>query len=154
MFGVLGCTPSGSGNTDQNQGQVNELTSLIEEYYKTMSNRNWPEYQEMFCEEGTLTTVWSDSTGVERQIHTSTIQDFVASTAEGPDSQPIFEERPLNIEVEVKGILANAWVRYEAKFGSKESLMEWTGYDLFSFINHEGKWKIVSIVFAEENSTK
>ena len=50
----------------------------------------------------------------------------------------------------MKNNLANAWVKYEAKFGTKDQLMEWKGIDLFSFIKYNEEWKIVSIVYESE----
>jgi hypothetical protein len=68
-------------------------------------------------------------------------------TPEGPDSQPIFEEQPLKIEVVRSGDLASVWVHYQAKFGTKNDLMEWTGYDLFSLIRFNKKWYISSLTY-------
>jgi hypothetical protein len=128
-----------------------EIRALLQDYYHSMSARDWTRYRTFFSEEATLTTVWQDEQDTLPRIHSTTIDEFIARTPEGPDSQPIFEEKMLEAEVSVKGGLAQAWVRYAATFGSADHLMKWTGYDLFSFIRHQGRWKIVSLVYASES---
>jgi hypothetical protein len=54
-------------------------------------------------------------------------------------------------EIKVQGNISEAWVRYEAKFGTSDSLMQWTGTDVFTLLRHEGDWKIVSIVFEADH---
>lgn len=102
---------------------------------------------DFFSEEATLTTVWQSEGDSIPKITTYSISEFVAQTKDGPDSQPIFEEKPVSIETRMRNGLASAWVRYEAKFGTQEELIEWSGYDLFSFIEHQNEWKIVSITY-------
>jgi hypothetical protein len=128
-----------------------EIREFLEDYYWTMSARDWPAYAAFFSGEATLTTIWQSEEDPEPVITTHTITEFLEQTGEGPDSQPVFEEKMVNAEIEIKKDLASAWVKYEAKFGSPDNLMEWTGYDLFSMIRHHNEWKIVSIVYAAEH---
>ena len=149
IFGLLllfsSCDHKKSINT--NNSELREVESFIVEYYAVMSARNWSAYREFFSEKAILTTVWQDSTETTPQIFSNTISEFIAQTASGPDSQPIFEEKPIHIEIEIKADLAAVWVNYEAKFGSENNLIEWKGYDLFSLIKFEGKWKIASLTY-------
>jgi len=126
------------------------LQALLEQYYVTMSDRDWEAYKMFFSSDATLTTIWQQETDSLPKIHTTSISDFIAQTKDGPDSQPIFEEKMLNSEIDVNNNLAQAWVNYKAKFGSNEELMEWKGIDLFSFIKFDNEWKIVSILFESE----
>jgi len=89
---------------------------------------------QLFSEKATLTTIWPDSSDTNPQIFTKTILEFVSQTANEPDSQPIFKEKPLTIDVNLKNNLASDWVKYEAKVGSKNEPIEWKGYDLFSLL--------------------
>lgn len=151
IFGFLlfvsSCGSKKSVNNDNSETQ--EVESLILEYYEVMSARNWPAYREFFSEKAILTTVWQDSTEANPQIFSNTISGFLAQTSSGPDSQPIFEEKPVHIEMEIKNNLAAVWVNYEAKFGSENNLIEWKGYDLFSLIKFEDQWKIASLTYIE-----
>ena len=126
------------------------LQQLLEDYYTTMSARNWNAYRSFFWNKATLTTTWAGTEIPDPEVHVSTIDEFIAQTPEGPDSEPIFEEKMLGAEVEVRGSLALAWVSYEAKFGSKEKLTEWTGTDLFTFMHFRGEWKIVALAFESD----
>lgn len=126
-----------------------ELEQLIIDYYDIMSDRDWAAYAEYFTEKAVLTTVWQAPQDSVPTMNLNTISDFLAHTAEGPDSQPIFEEKPTEIEISRRGEdLAAAWVRYDAKFGTEAQLMTWSGYDLFSFIKYGGEWKIASLTYA------
>lgn len=128
-----------------------ELEQLIREYYQVMSDRDWSAYAGYFTDRAVLTTVWQVHPDSLATINVNTISEFVAKTKDGPDSQPIFEEIPNTIEVSRRGAgLASAWAHYDAKFGTEEELMTWSGYDLFSFIQYNGKWKIASLTFASE----
>ena len=136
---------SANGNTE-----IKEVENFIVEYYEVMSSRNWSAYQDFFADKAILTTVWHESSDADPQIFTNTISEFVAQTANGPDSKPIFEEKPLTIEVELKNNLASVWAKYEAKFGSANELVEWEGYDLFSLLKHNDKWYITSITYLSD----
>lgn len=124
------------------------IQQLLVDYYQTFSERNWPEYKSFFVEKATLTTIWQTDSSSNPEIFTSTIDEFLNQTKDGPDSQPVFEEKMVESEIVVKQNLANAWVKYDAKFGTEENLMKWSGYDLFSMIKHNGEWKIASMVYA------
>lgn len=141
-------------NPNQEEAPTNKeqeaIESLLQSYYEVMSERDWPRYQQFFSEKATLTTIWQKEAASTPQIHTNTITEFLAQTREGPDSQPIFEEKMTHAEIQIKGNLAQAWVNYEAKFGSSDNLMHWKGLDLFSFMRFKQEWKIVSLVFESE----
>ena len=141
-----------------NQGQApsasrtahDEINRLLENYYEVMSARNWEEYRVFFVDDAILTTIWAADSGSVPEIYTSSIEEFIAQTKDGPDSQPIFEETMISSEISVRNNLAQAWVKYQARFGSSDNLMEWTGTDLFSLIYYHDEWKIVSLAFASE----
>lgn len=126
-----------------------EIETFIIDYYSVMTSRNWTAYRDFFSDKASLTSIWQESTETNAQIFSNTISDFISQTANGPDSQPIFEEKPIDIEIEIKENLAAVWVKYEAKFGSDNELIEWKGYDLFSLIRFENQWKIISLAYTE-----
>lgn len=124
------------------------LYKLLEEYYHYFSERDWDKYESYFWSEATLTTVWQDDGMDAPGVVITSIEEFLGKTHLGPDSQPIFEEKMNDAFVAVRGDLAQAWVKYEAKFGNDNELMQWEGIDLFSFMKHNGEWRIVSIVYS------
>ena len=139
----------GSPKEQANQKSLEELEieQLLNGYYSAMSNRDWDRYAQFFSEKATLTTIWQIDSAGSPVIYSNTISEFLAQTEFGPDSQPVFEEKMIDFAIDVKKNLATAWVKYDAKFGTKENLHEWSGNDLFSFIRFEDQWKIVSIVY-------
>ena len=126
------------------------IQSFLEDYYQAMSDRDWEEYRQFFLPQARLTTVWQDDDDSEPMLFDSSIDEFIAQTPQGPDSQPIFEEKMTSSKITVKGGLAQAWVGYDAKFGSPDSLMEWSGYDLFSLLRYQDTWKITSLTYGSE----
>lgn len=129
------------------QESKDEVQLFLSNYYSTMSDREWKVYETFFLEKATLTTIWQDEKDESPSLYSHTIDEFLAQTADGPDSQPIFEEKMLSSEIKINGNLANAWVHYAAKFGTDENLMQWEGTDHFSLIKFEERWYIVSLSY-------
>jgi hypothetical protein len=127
-----------------------ELERFITEYYSVMSQREWDTYKTFFADKAILTTIWQEPNDLEPKLLINSITEFLAQTGIGPDSQPIFEERPLKIDIKRKNNLANAWVYYEARFGTEDNLIEWRGYDLFSLLKFNEKWYIASITYVSD----
>ena len=131
--------------TDTPEGEAVE--AKLEEYYKDMSARDWKKYRSHFWDNATITTAWKQDGDSAAKVDVTTIDDFIKETPNGPDSQPIFEETMTDSKINVQGNIAEAWVNYEAKFGTPDSLAHWKGMDVFTFMRHGGEWKIVSLVF-------
>lgn len=115
-----------------------------------MSARDWRKYRGYFWDDATITTVWQQPPDSVAKVHVITIDAFIAKTPEGPDSQPVFSERMKGASISVKGDLATAWVDYDAEFGQPDSLMRWSGTDVFTFLKHDGEWRIAALVFDGE----
>ncbi|MCA6079095.1 nuclear transport factor 2 family protein [Fulvivirga sedimenti] len=126
------------------------IHQFLYDYYNVMSSRDWEVYREFFWKDATLTTIWQSPKDSLPEVLVNTIDAFIRQTPQGPDSEPIFEEKPTYITTEIQGNLATAWVNYEARFGSEENLNEWTGTDLFTLMKHQGEWRIVSLAFSSE----
>jgi hypothetical protein len=131
-------------------GDVVAVRDEVQRYYEVLSARDWPAYRDLFWPQATLTTVWQPPEATEPGVVVKTIEDFIAHTAEGPDSQPIFEERLLGAEVSVVGDLAVVWTRYEAIFGVPGTLVHWEGVDAFTWMRHGGRWRIVALAYQSD----
>jgi hypothetical protein len=151
MVLVISCTEkSGESSStisvfDTTEGAA--IDSRLKQYYKDMTARDWQKYRSHFWDNGTITTVWKHPNDSLAKVDVTTIDDFIKETPNGPDSQPIFEETMKDSKIEVQGNLAQAWVEYDAKFGTEQNLATWSGTDVFTLLRHEGEWKIVSLVF-------
>ena len=144
-----GCTvrrmePSGSIEEDR-------VRALVQQYYRELSARRWPAYAGFFWPRATLTTVWRPPGDSAPRVVVTPIESFLATTAAGPDSKPVFEERLLTSpDVRVTGDLAQVWARYEARFGDSIAVPAWRGTDAFTWIRHQGTWRIASLTYADE----
>jgi hypothetical protein len=126
------------------------LRARVAEYYADMSARDWPAYREYFWPGATLATTWHGPS-VANDVLIMTIEQFLAQTAEGPDSKPVFEERLLGQEVRLSGNLAQVWARYEARFGDSTAVGTWRGTDAFTWLKQGEEWRITSLTFASES---
>lgn len=128
-----------------------EVHDRIQQYYTDFSNRDWEAFENYFYPSATLTTIWQKPGDDTSRVHITPLNEFLANTDQGPDSQPIFQEWMKDFEVRIEGDLAQAWVHYGAKFGTEEELMEWEGIDAFTLLKYNGEWKIVSIAYTDIN---
>lgn len=125
-----------------------EIMKELTEYYDHMSARNWKAYASHFWPGATITTVWQAAGEPAPKVLITSIQDFIAQTPQGPNSQPVFEERMVDADVRASGNLAQVWANYKARFGGLGKVDEWTGIDAFTLMKHEGHWKIAGLTFA------
>ncbi len=126
------------------------IEDLVEDYYETMTRRDWPQYEKHFWPGATLTTAWQPPGESSSQVIPTTIEAFIDQTHVGPDSAPIFEEHLLEQEATVRGSIAVVFAKYEARFGSEDSVMSWRGTDAFTWLNHQDEWRIAALVYSNE----
>ena len=126
------------------------VRETVRRYYRDMSARDWPAYAAHFWPRATLTTVWEPPGEPARGVVVTTLDSFLAMTGQGPDSKPVLEERLLGQDVRVTGNLAQVWARYEARFGDSDAVQTWRGVDAFTWMKHEGAWRIVALASSDE----
>jgi hypothetical protein len=122
----------------------------LRSYYRDLSERHWGRFAAHFWDGATITTVWQPPGAAAPGVVSTTVPEFVAAAPEGPDSREIFEESMLDARIRVVGGLAQAWVRYHARFGDPGTVQEWQGVDAFTLMRHDGRWRIVSLAFQGE----
>lgn len=126
------------------------VVAVIDAYYVDFSARDWDAFASHFWPGADITTVFAPPGDSVPRVVIMPVPDFVDRAPEGPGSREIFEERPEHTEVDVRGDLAVAWVRYRARFGDPDDLQEWTGTDVFTLVRHEEVWKIVELAFTPD----
>lgn len=127
-----------------------ELRQRVEEYYRTLSARDWEEYRTYFWPNASLTTVWQPPGETAERVVMTSIGDFIENAGAGPDSQPIFEERLISQELRIVENLGQVWAHYEARFGDSSDVATWRGVDAFNWMKHNGEWRIVGMAYANE----
>jgi hypothetical protein len=126
------------------------VVAELRSYYRDLSDRNWEAFADHFWPGATITTVWPPPGASAPQVTVTTVPEFVAAAPEGPGSKAIFEESMLDARIRRTGALAQAWVRYQARFGDPGDVREWNGLDAFTLMQHEGRWRIVALAFASD----
>jgi hypothetical protein len=154
QFVLILCIAVGCSTREKHQNATTNapvLREFIVSYYTVMSSRNWSTYRSYFWDSATITNVWQKPLDTLEKVHIGTIDQFIQETPNGPDSQPIFEEYMTSFQEFIYGNVAIVIADYEAKFGNVDSLMEWKGKDVFTLMNHQNEWRIVSLVFEAEH---
>ena len=126
------------------------IRAELEAYYADFSDRDWEAFASHFWPGADITTTWQPPGEDSVRVVPTPVAEFVAQAPMGPGSREIFEERMLHAEINVFGNLAQAWVRYRARFGDPGDVSHWEGIDAFSFLRVGGDWKIASLVFAAD----
>ena len=148
----LGCMAAACARPSVETGDDVAVREHLMRYYDALSARDWTMLPASFWPDATLTTIWQPPGEPAQRVWATTVPAFIAAAPEGPDSQPIFEERPTSMELRVEGPLASAWVRYRARFGAPDALVCWTGTDLFTLIRHDEKWRIASVAYVSDDT--
>jgi hypothetical protein len=144
------CAPPGDPDVEQNGGAEADVLRAIESYYDAFSSRNWALFEEHFWPGATMTTIWAPPGEEVARVLATTVPDFVAQAPEGPGSREVFEERLVSANITVEGVLAQAWVRYSARFGDPGDISEWEGRDAFTLLRYSGQWRITSLAYAPD----
>jgi hypothetical protein len=150
LAGILCASAFGCGKGPSQGSSCVENREILQEvraYYKDMSRRNWNAYRDHFWPNATITTAWTKPGDSLKRVHVITIDEFIRETPNGPDSQPVFSEEMTSSRIECTGNLAIVWTDYSVRFGKPDSLMEWEGRDLFTWMKLDRQWRIVSLVF-------
>ncbi|MEX0692573.1 MAG: nuclear transport factor 2 family protein [Gemmatimonadales bacterium] len=142
---------------DRSASQVNDdsvgedvVRATIERYYDAFSRLDSAAFLALFWPGADVTTAWQAPGADSVAIMIMPVEQFVAQWAEGPGSQPIFEERMEQAAIRLRGDLAQAWVRYTARFGDSTHADEWSGIDAFTLMRVGAAWRIVELAFAAE----
>jgi len=139
---------SSSQTVPSENATSDSIHNFLKEYYDVMSSRQWLEYRNFFWDNATLTTAWQPSGASAPRVAIITIDDFISQTSQGPDSKPIFEEKMTDVpDIQITNNIAVAKAAYEVNFGTKDSLLNWKGLDVFTLMRYNRKWKIVSVVY-------
>jgi hypothetical protein len=149
---LVGCTIEYAPPDERQTQPAPEVdTTLVlaelRDYYRDLSARDWARLPDHFWAGATITTVWQPPSAAAPQVTVTTVPEFIAAAPQGPGSKEIFEESMLDARIRIAGGLAQAWVRYRARFGDRDHVRVWEGVDAFTLMQHEGRWRIVSLAF-------
>jgi len=128
------------------------VVDQLEAYYRDFSARDWDAFAGHFWPGADLSTIWRPPGADSARVVITSIPDFVRQAPQGPGSKAVFEERMLEARVVTFRDLAQAWVRYRARFGDPGEVSEWEGMDAFTLLRHGGQWRIVELAFVGDDA--
>jgi hypothetical protein len=150
---ALACTGGGQPGIGDPADRL-AVEQRLEVYYRDFSAREWNAFASHFWPGADITTVWQPPGEESDRVVATTIEEFVLQAPQGPGSREVFEEWMIEADIRVLGELAQAWVRYGARFGDPGNIDEWEGIDAITLLKHDETWKIVSLVFTSDESER
>jgi len=127
-----------------------QVLALVEQYYADLSARDWPRVAGYFWPAASLATPWQPPDEPADRVVIMTIEQFIEQAPLGPGSREIFEERMDSARVRGTESLAQVWAWYSARFGDPGRIETWTGIDAFTLIRHDGRWRITSVAYVND----
>ncbi len=126
------------------EAQVGEL---LARYYKDFATGEWTRMRQHFWPDATLVTIRSPGLGAPPAVVVMSIGDYIARHANGGGRGSTLRIELDSRRIENVGSIASAITHYRAIDTSGQEAQSWSGADLFSFVRHEGQWRIASLVF-------
>lgn len=114
-----------------------EVKQFIETYFRTWSNRQMDAYADCFLPEAVIQYV--DANG---RVRVQTKEPFCAEQRKVQSISPA-QEVPTSMEIRFEARLARAVVGWKLTQGRRVE----TGYDHFTLIKLNGRWRILNLVF-------
>jgi hypothetical protein len=149
----MACTGGGQPSAGDPADRL-AVEQRLEVYYRDFSAREWNAFASHFWPGADITTVWQPPGEESDRVVATTIEEFVLQAPQGPGSREVFEEWMIEADIRVQDDLAQAWVRYGARFGDPGDIDEWEGIDAITLLKHDETWKIVSLVFTSDDSER
>jgi hypothetical protein len=80
-------------------------------------------------------------------VKVTSVAEFFEELSRAPESTAQGFEGRLEGAPEVRAAsnVAQAWCHFQARFGGPQESMSWRRVDAFTFVLHDGTWKIASL---------
>lgn len=124
-----------------------QVGELLDGFYAAYNAREWKRARALFWDGATITDVRVLSDRPTPAVRVASVAEFFEELARTPESGPHGFEGRLEGPPQVRAAsnVAQAWCRYQARFGSPQESMSWRRVDAFTFVLHEGAWKIAAL---------
>lgn len=127
--------------------QQNQVRLQLQSFYDAYNAREWKRAHAHFWEGATVTDVRMLPEQSVPTVQISPVTAFFAELERAGDATPAGFEGRLEgpPEVRTASNVAQAWCHFRASFGGPQESMSWRRVDAFTFVLHDGVWKISSL---------
>ena len=124
-----------------------EVRGVLAAFYAAYNAREWKRARTHFWDGATITDVRLVEDHPIPVVQVSSVAEFFEELARVREAGAGGFEGRLEGEPEVRtaGNVAQAWCHFRASFGGPQESMSWRRVDAFTFVLHEGTWKIASL---------
>jgi hypothetical protein len=134
ILGLSGCVSKSP--------QEEVIRETLTAYFKFWSQRQHEQYAGCFHPLAKI--FYMDQS---QKISSASLTEFLYQQKISLLNDSTMKEYPLDFEVMLQDNGALAKVKWQLDKGAPTQSSHEQGYDLFTLINHEGKWKIISLLF-------
>lgn len=124
-----------------------EVRGVLEAFYAAYNAREWKLARTYFWDGATITEVRIRDDQPTPGVSVSSVAEFFDELSQEGAAGPLgfrgsLEGAPA---VRIASNVAQAWCPFRASFGGPQQSMSWRRVDAFTFVLHEGSWKISSL---------
>jgi hypothetical protein len=127
--------------------QQEQVRLQLQSFYEAYTAREWKRAHGHFWPGATVTDVRMLPEQSVPTVQISPVTEFFAELERAGDAPPAGFEGRLEgpPEVRTASNVAQAWCHFRASFGGPQESMSWRRVDAFTFVLHDGVWKISSL---------
>lgn len=132
-----------------------ELSATVKDIYAVISGpagkaRDWDKFRGLFADGAQMRVIGKQKDGPTRAFM-FTPEDYVKRSGPMLEKEGFFE-REISNKTWIYGDLAQVWSTYESRHLADDAKPFARGINTMTFAKLDGKWKIVSISWTDENS--
>jgi hypothetical protein len=124
-----------------------QIRELLERFYKDFATGEWTRMRQHFWPDATLVTIRSPGLGAPPAVVVMSIGDHISRHASGGGRGSTLRVELESRSIDSVGSIGSAIMHYRAIDTAGQEAQSWSGADFFSFVRHEGQWRIASLVF-------
>ena len=128
------------------------VRAALDEFYSAYNSRDWKRARAQFWSGATISDVRILPDQPAPAVQVASVAEFFEELARTREPGPGGFQGKLvgSPVVRTASNVGQAWCHFEARFGGPQETMSWRRVDAFTFVLHEGHWKIASL--AQSNS--
>jgi hypothetical protein len=131
-----------AGQTASDDARLPDVKQLVEKYFRSWSNQEMDAYGECFLPGASIQFISPSG-----DLDTQGVREFLTNQRRYQMARPA-KETPQSIDIHFEKRLARAVVYWKLDDGSGTPKF---GYDHFTLVERDGKWRIVNLAFYETN---
>ncbi len=137
--------------SEEDSAAAEPVRRMLRGYYDRVSHRGWGALAQSFWRGAVISNRWVPPGDRAARLSLTGVDEYVRQLREGPGRSASFAVDPVSMDVRVYGDVAEAWVVYKLRSGTRAAPKTRYGVDALHLVRHEGAWRIVSLAYTAED---